>query len=509
MRLNRARILTAAALLCLLTAVPSMAAPVAVTLFPDGGLLEERISVNIQSDPSGPTAVFTLPPQAQPETLTVLARGAEVADVVWRQVPAVDEARVASLRAELEKLRERHAAVQGDSQAADARIGFWKAQGDRPGAAAAELRALSAAMGESLGVLHREKASLEKQSRKLEAEIQSATDRLKELTGGGNTRWEIRAVLGETAESSAELVCSYRVGGCGWRPAYRLEALPRDGKIRFGYSASVWQSTGSDWQDIPVRLATVDSRGALEPPRLGAWLIRPFPRPVVMRKGAAPAMMADSVTMEAAGAAAPAENRRAAFAVWDLGSRNVPAGPPRRLALTSEVWDAEFFHTLRPSTGDKAYITAKVELDRARELPPGECLYLLDGAILGKRRFRLAGKDAEMFFGTDPLVTVKTELLEQQTGEKGFIGKKQSFSWNWRFTVRNDNAFAVTARLEEPNPQSRDKDIGISIESSPTADTTDPFTLAWPLELSPGEETVITHSVSAEAPEDMPVDPGR
>ena len=47
-----------------------------------------------------------------------------------------------------------------------------------------------------------------------------------------------------------ELELSYTVGNCGWIPSYDVKAQRLDSPLSIVYYASVFQSTGIDWENV-------------------------------------------------------------------------------------------------------------------------------------------------------------------------------------------------------------------------------------------------------------------
>ena len=148
-------------------------------------------------------------------------------------------------------------------------------------------------------------------------------------------------------------------------------------------------------------------------------------------------------------AAEPTERRAATFSLWDLGKRSLPAGEQPRITIKNQPWPAEFEYTLRPSRTPQGYLTAHATPPQTVDLPQGQALFLADGVLLGKRPFSLAGDEADLFFGSNPLVSGKMVLIVSQSGGKGIIGKKQTHLWAWTITATQPYP------IPSPNPRRR------------------------------------------------------
>jgi uncharacterized protein (TIGR02231 family) len=206
--------------------------------------------------------------------------------------------------------------------------------------------------------------------------------------------------------------------------------------------------------------------------------------------------------------AEPAESRQATYSLWNLGKRSLAAGPRQRIRISEESWPASFAHLIRPAQSAEAFVQARVHFSESRDIPPGQASFLIDGAILGKRSFSLAGREAMLPFGVDPLVTCEATLLSRLAGEKGFITDRQTQEWSWRYRIRNSRESTVRVRLEDAYPQVRDERIRVTAKSEPEPNEKNPQTLTWLFDLPPGGNQSILHALRLEAPREMELDLG-
>jgi hypothetical protein len=133
---------------------------------------------------------------------------------------------------------------------------------------------------------------------------------------------------------------------------------------------------------------------------------------------------------------------------------------------------------------------------------------MMDGAILGKRQFAFAGREGSLFFGADPLVSVKVDLLSRQSGEKTFLADKQTYQWEWRTDIENKRSSTIKIRVEESLPQSRDTRIKLTLKNEPEPSEQNIANWIWNLEIAAGQKKSILTTVNLEAPKDMNIDLG-
>ena len=184
-----------------------------------------------------------------------------------------------------------------------------------------------------------------------------------------------------------------------------------------------------------------------------------------------------------------------------------------RLPLHREELKATFSYVARPSRTRDAYLAARLDLPAMKHFPAGDAIFLVDGVLAGNSTFSLdtdegGFADNSIYFGRDPLVTAELKTASQQSGREGFIDRKRTYTWDWTMTITNRHRRPVGVRVEEPAPQSRDKQIILEMHSAPEARRED-NTLYWEVTVPEGKSVNISHKVQLSAPADMQVWEGR
>ena len=490
------------------------AAPRAVTLFPNSARVTDVIRISPQAaGQGGVKAAFSLPAQTLPDSLTVRLDSnspLRIEDQSWKQINRQDEGRIADLQTRLQQAKTERIGVVSAIQSLDAQLRFWQAQDKAKTRTAEETAGLAAQIGKNVKKDMQEKLALEPELERLDKKIRELQEEITRAAGQKETVWEVTLILSGSPAREEDLTLTYTLNGCGWLPQYRLDARPREGRILFSWEAEIWQSSGSDWNQIDTELATLQPHSALGPPDLPPWIIRPRQelRPSKGRQKADIAAAPMAVYAEAQDAAEPREARQTTYAVWILGKKTIPAGLRQRLKIREEAWQADFVHLLRPSLTSQAFVRATVKLPEGSEVPSGTATFLIDGGVLGKRPFAFAGQEGTFSFGVDPLVTARSVLLSRKSGEKGIIVDRQTQEWAWRLDIRNDGISAIRVRLEEPMPQPHDERIKISLQLEPEASDKSPSEMIWQMEIPEGQKRSIFTTIRLQAPKEMDLDLG-
>jgi uncharacterized protein (TIGR02231 family) len=492
-------------------------APREVTFFPDSAQVFEVVKVKVQAESKDSRkAILILPGQADPDSLVIrLSKDSKmkIDDIAWRQSVRQDDEKIADVRKQLDKLKDERKRLQSTIRALDTQIQFWQLQTKAKVKTIADAHNMSAAIGKNIQKSYQEKLSKESELEKLDKQIKEKQEALDSAAGKKETAWEVALLLSGTRNSEETLHYTYSLAGCGWQPLYRLEANARDKQITFTWEAEIWQSSGQDWNNVSTNLATLKPPKYIAPADLPPWIIKP--RQVSRYKAQKKAMKAD-VDEEEAGAAtlaeapspAPREIRQSTYSLWQVGKRNIPAGLRQRIKIQDEIWPSEFTYLARPSQSSQVFVRASVKLAEPKEIPSGSSLFVIDGAILGKRDFMLAGQEATIFFGIDPLVTAKTQLLSRKSGEKTLLQNKQTYTWDWRIDIENSRTSPIKIIVEEPNPQPRDERISLSLKNEPDPSEQTSSSLIWNLDVPAGQKKAIFTSVRIEAPKNMNLDIG-
>jgi uncharacterized protein (TIGR02231 family) len=503
------RILTVIMLLC---PVWAWAAPTQVTLFPSSAQVEELTAVTPKPGEAGlSSCILILPGQADPASLRFgrLGDKATIADLSWRAQREENQSAIEPLNRRLEELKTQRGAALSELEGVRGRMAFWKAQTLPGEKTVAAMRELAEAMGKALREDTAAAQALETRLEELNTKIAWVEKEIADAVGQGRTVWQVSVLVAGPAPK--ELSYAYTLHDCGWTPLYRLEAAPKQAKVDFSWQAKVWQRSGQDWSGIRLLLATMQPETQAEPSNLPPWEIAPLQ--VFHKSMAAPAMMemragaADG--MLGAAPPEPVQVRHTTYAAWDMGQKSVPAGDTRIFEIERGAWPAGFTHLIRPSLDSKAFIQARAEFAEPKELPPGTAFFFIDGAMVDQRQFSLSGREATLFFGTDPLLTCTTTLNDKKTGEKGIFRQKQTFVRQWTLTVHNAADSPAQVRIEEPRPLPRDERINLTFTAKPEPlKEEDPQILAWNSTIAAGAKAVISLDLRLDAPEDLPIDPG-
>lgn len=486
---------------------------VSATLYPDSAQVMERAAPPLSNKSGGQRrATITLPPQADPQTISVqvLQEKGRVLDLSWKRGLREDKERVKVLQARLDSLQAERNGLESRRLGLDATVGFWRGLSLEGLSTPQAASNMATAVAGNVERLHKEIFSVARQIEEMDKRLAQLKAELEQARGGSREVWEVNLLVVDAPGATLPLEYTYNLADSGWRPVYRVNALPENKRIDISMDARIWQRSGQDWSTARISLATISPHGPIAPPELPPWVIQPMPaaKPFIEPR-AGKAMNREMLAADMT-ESAPVMIERATYRVWELGALAIPTGPEQRVHIRDFALEAGFTYLVRPSQGEQAYLRAEAKVKEALDLPPGTALLMVDGGVLAKTGFSFAGSEQTIFFGNDPLVTAETRLVERRGGERGFIGKDRTYAWKWRIIIKNAKGYPVDVRVEEPKPQVRDERIKLNFQYEPEtlADPDEPWLLVWKLGVPSNAEKSVTWGLRLEAPADMELDLG-
>lgn len=270
----RNRLVLLAALMWCLSGVAAAAPAMDIVLYPSSAQVQVDDTLPVKNG----AVAFVVPAGTDLESLVISLDKGEV--ISRRAIPVLvaDSETVAALRQDLAEARAHAAGLEGEAAAVAARISLWSKGALAQEVSMAEMEKLDAAMPERLKALYVQAAALEPQVKEAREGVARLEQALSEY-GDAATGTQVEAQVGDLS-GNVRVRYSYMLSGCGWSPAYRFDAEPEKGLVRFTQQAEIRQATGQDWKGVHLTLASADPGSGLQPAacrtgRCGRWSICP------------------------------------------------------------------------------------------------------------------------------------------------------------------------------------------------------------------------------------------
>lgn len=409
------------------------------------------------------------------------------------------------------------------------------------------VREQRARVGASLRELGLEREELGRQ-------LDVARTRRAEL-GGGRTTQGADVLVALTEAGTPEVELTYLVRNAGWQPVYAVRAMPAAGTASVDYEALIMQATGENWNEVALTLSTAQPTKAATPPTVDSWSVDVWvPPPVSI---AAEAGSPDRVYSKArrGGAAAPGAPEPMALAMADASAADARAaelaerfsadasvggdGPAMNFSIVRPVTapsdaavrtrariatvegPATFIYQTQPLVTEGAFLRGAIVNGSAYQMLPGRATIFVGADYIGSADFAGAApkQSFDVFFGTDPAVTVKRELLGRDQAQSGLFGGGLDTTWNYRGSIINGTGREISIEWIDRMPVSRSDKIQVSLPQSsaplstnaayvasdkprgilrwdlkvpPSAAGAQPFTLTWKVLLSRSKDIETT-----------------
>lgn len=317
------------------------------------------------------------------------------------------------------------------------------------------------------------------------------------------TSGQVRLRLQAATQQPGAVSIRYLTQSASWRPEYDV-SISSDGRIVFDRFASVNQTTGRDWEGIPLEFVVGNPMSSLAPPAFERWVLRERPvaqgrREDIGYESAPRAAQFDDGLMLASTAWMNVEEIQppAAHAFSNDRFRFQPALPPHvgsdgqqeRVFIEQFELQGELSYLLMPFASDEAYQIAHSDAWASARLMPGRVQVEAGGAFRGWFDLLLPapGDTLVVPIGQDPEVRCSRERLADRCSNAAFGGKHKS-EQTWVIEVENQHDRTITARVEDRIPVANRADLTVELLES-TGAQYDAATgkLTWNITLGPGQ----------------------
>ena len=307
---------------------------------------------------------------------------------------------------------------------------------------------------------------------------------------------------------SVPISITYLVANATWEPAYTVRGDLEAGSLAIEFDAMIRQATGEDWTDAAVVLSTAQPTRAANPRMVAPAyleLLDPskpkLPPPSVgLRPGGAGGAVAEmpmapgALMADAAGSGSNEYGARAkaletlsADASVGGGGAAVEYRIPRTITAASDASaerrtrvatiDAKPNFTLvaQPLVDADVYLRARFVNESPYILLAGRARMYLGSDSIGSAAIGEipVGGELDLWFGKEPRVTAKRELVSKKASESGVFSKSKGLDREHRISLLNTLPRAVDIEVWDRVPVSRDEGAKVELRDLSPALATD------------------------------------
>ncbi|MFN3529217.1 MAG: mucoidy inhibitor MuiA family protein [Bacteroidia bacterium] len=424
--------------------------------------------------------------------------------------PAVLKSRIDSLKdynRRLEKLKMQNAVLVQEQELILAN----KQLGGAQGVSVTELQKMAEYYRQRLSQLNeliwkagQEEAELQQMASGIKQRLNEARSKLAEFES---------FLLLEVEASKAgkyEIGFSYQSNSCGWEPEYDIHAKALDKPVEIEMQAMVYQHTGLDWQNVPIRLATVRPAQQAEKPHFTPWVLDFVTTNTVVRSPRFDGLMLEDaeISSMAKGSRQKAVSNfesRDAFLYTEYVPQqklNLAHAGKRRMLLASHKLKADFGHFAAPRYQSDVLLMGYLSGWDTLRLIPGTAAIYFNQTLINRSwmNFSSNSDSLEIAFGVDPAVTVK--LIEKLSfTENRRLGNNKEKHFSYEIQLSNLHKLDVQLQLSSQLPVSVQKEISVDVmERGGGQLNAETGELLWDLTLAPLSRKSLNYSFKVRYP---------
>jgi uncharacterized protein (TIGR02231 family) len=333
---------------------------------------------------------------------------------------------------------------------------------------------------------------------------------------------------------TARFTLTYQVSQAGWTPLYdlRLNTTAEKPQMDLVFNAGVRQKTGEDWNGVALTLSTSRPTEGTQVPDPTDWWLDFFNHEVFRAKklmgmaAYAPAPASSNAALyeeknednrDADLEAAQVETTQTIQAPYAMSfsiptHKDIPSdGSDHRVEIAENAHPVALTLVAVPRLSQAAYLEAKITYGGEQSLLPGQAQLFRDGDFVGTTYLeaKAPGEAFDLGFGQDDQIRVERKMVNETTGQAGFLFTKGERKYDWVTTLVNYHSGVRTVEVREQLPRSRQKQITVeTTEISPKAQTENPDKpglVCWKLDLTPKEKTKLTFAYKVNFPKDTQI----
>lgn len=324
------------------------------------------------------------------------------------------------------------------------------------------------------------------------------------------------------------LELNYMVSNAGWSPAYDLRADDITSPVKLTYKANVYQNTGVNWDNVKLKLSTINPNRSNVKPTLAPWYVdfyRPVQAPVYTGNAYAQPAMDDAYDLEESAAESPnkvrADNKKEyasklpeskqisnftqmsenmAMVEFDLKlKQTIPSdGQYHMMAVKSENINSSYEHFIVPKLDKDAFLIAHLTGWEEMNLLPAVANIYYDGTYVGQTRINpsVMSDTLDLSLGRDNGIYVTRKKTDDEEKVKALSNEKVK-TVTYEIAIKNYKAGSINLTVEDQLPITNNEDIKVELLTSSKAEyNKDDGFLIWKYEIGTKETKKFSFSYS-------------
>ncbi|MDL2307976.1 mucoidy inhibitor MuiA family protein [Bacteroidales bacterium OttesenSCG-928-B11] len=338
------------------------------------------------------------------------------------------------------------------------------------------------------------KYNIEQKISVLDKELEKIRLQLAEETAYKNrNNMQIEMIVEATAPGSKQFEISYFVNNCGWNPLYDIKADSKEKPITFVYKANVWQTTGTDWDNIAISLKSSQpsqnqNRPILSPQYVdfGGSYDR-FGNGISMSESTRNSLELSQGTYALNAAAVQSDINIS----YDIpGKQTIKgSGKPSVIHVSKQEVNGRFVYHTVPKVNEKVFLIAYIPQWQNLNLISGNASVYLSDAYIGEIYLneKFTATEYPVSFGEDKRIVVK-RMREQYNVIENKLSNEKRVQTEYKIIVRNQLKTDMNIEVLDQIPISNQNTIKVILTKQGDAELTENIgLLKWNISLKAGE----------------------
>jgi uncharacterized protein (TIGR02231 family) len=396
--------------------------------------------------------------------------------------------------------------------------------GGQTGVKTTELREATAFFRERLTDIKSNQLKIKSKIKKIHIRLSILSNQLLSINSvASQPTSDIIVIVNADASVYAKFTISYFSTNAGWVPSYDLRAIDVNNPVDLVYKASVYQSTGFDWDNIKLVLSSSNPNQSGTKPELYPWYVAFYysyynQNDKSGKRTAKAESAAPSSDYEVSGAISQDAKTGADYTTIVENQINVEFNISIPYTINSDnkfniievqkyKLTAQYEYFCAPKLDKTAFLLARITGWEQYNLLPGDMNLFFEGTFVGKSYTNTYNtKDTlDISLGRDNNIVITREKIKDFTATK-FIGTSKKETYGYEISVRNKKKQSINIIVEDQLPISNDKDIEIEqLDISGANLDKDSGKLTWKLTIKPGETKKLRLAFSVKYPKDKTI----
>jgi len=313
--------------------------------------------------------------------------------------------------------------------------------------------------------------------------------------------------------ASNQIKCMYLVGAAGWVPMYDLNVETTAKPVAIAYKASVFQSTGMDWKNVKMTVATANPGLNNNRPILSPRYVDYVTYALIQNDNALMRMNSMYVAKREDDVAGFTDGNNYQVNVTESDihveyqidiKQTIPSDGKQHICkLQSYIVPATYRYHAVPKLESAAFLLARITDYGQYNLLAGKANVFFGDTYVGQVDLnpQVTGDTLLVSLGRDEKIVVKRIRIKEKTGKKILSGvERETFAYE--ITIRNNKSVPIEIEILDQVPLSRKKEIEVKLIDKSGAEYEEVYgRLLWNLKLEPGKSKTVDIEYSIEYPE--------